>query len=155
MGRVAWSCVGTAAVIGLATVGSFISPSLCAEEPPDVFKVNSVWQGTLEQSNPKSSDPMILFVKQRKGDSFEGVTWYPTIGNGLIKVTGRIDGKGGVTFTEEKVIHGDVTAQGRVVVAGSKYSAKLEGTVLKGTGEWVDPKTKDVYPMKFSLKSAE
>src|SRR5262245_24997417 len=74
------------------------------------FKANSVWQGTCEQSNPKSIYPMILFVRRRDGDSFEGVTWYPTLDNGLIKVTGRIDRKGTVTFTEGEVIHGEVTA---------------------------------------------
>lgn len=90
--RLVWSsCVFPAAFIGLAVVGSFGTQFLRAAEQADLFKVNSVWQGTCEQSNPKSSYPMILFVKQRKGDTFEGVTWYPTLGNGLVKVTGRTD----------------------------------------------------------------
>jgi len=51
-------------------------------EPADPLKINSVWQGTGRQSEPALSYPMILFVQQRWGDEFEGVTWYPTLGNG-------------------------------------------------------------------------
>src|SRR5262245_38238542 len=98
------------------------------------------------------SYPMILFVKQRTGDTFEGTTWYPAPGNGLIKVTGRIDAKGMVTFTDEKVIYGTRMQERHVgVVAGSTYEASLEGTTLKGTGDYRDGKD----TMTFALKLAK
>jgi len=125
------------------------------DEPADPFPLNSVWQGTMEQSKPKSSYPVILFVKQRQGDTFEGMTWYPTLGNGLLEVTGRVDAKGAVTFTEDKVIYGEVHGKDMVVVAGSKYTAKLEKSALKGSGEWTDPKTNQTAALTFSLRLAE
>jgi hypothetical protein len=155
--RHVWSsCVIPAVLIGLLVAGSLDTRSLRAGEMADLFKVNSVWQGTCDQSNPKSSYPMILFIKQRKGDTFEGVTWYPTLENGLVKITGLIDAKGAVTFTEENVIHGEATEQRPDgVVAGSKYKANMERTILKGSGEYMDPKTKAEFTLKFSLKLAE
>ncbi|CAN5745917.1 hypothetical protein BH20PSE1_BH20PSE1_16710 [soil metagenome] len=42
-------------------------------EPADPLKVNSVWQGTGQQSKPALTYPIILFVQQRWGDEFEGV----------------------------------------------------------------------------------
>jgi hypothetical protein len=150
------SCVVPAVLIGLVVAVSFDTWSLRAGEEADLLKVNSVWQGTCDQSNPKSSYPTILFIKQRKGDTFEGVTWYPTLENGLIKITGRIDAKGAVTFTEEKVIHGEATDQRPDgVVAGSKYNANLERRILKGSGEYMDPETKAESTLKISLKLAE
>src|SRR4029077_10960744 len=68
MRLVSFACVVSAAFIGLAVAGSVDTGSLRAGEQTDPVKVNSLWQGTCEQSNPNSSYPMILFVKQRKGN---------------------------------------------------------------------------------------
>jgi hypothetical protein len=124
-------------------------------EPADTFTANSVWQGTMEQSNPKSSYPVILFVKRRQGEAFEGTIWYPTLGNGLLKVTGRVDAKGAVTFTEDRVIYGEVHGNNLIVVAGSKYSGKLEKSALKGHGSWTHPQTNETVTLTFSMRRAE
>jgi hypothetical protein len=52
---------------------------------------------------------------------FEGVTWYPTLANGLVKVPGKVDANGTVTFSEEKVIHGEATNERLGVLSGSKF----------------------------------
>jgi hypothetical protein len=154
-----------AVLIAFTVAGTFGASSLWADEQADRFLVSSVWPGMMEQLNPKSSYPVVLFVKQRKGDAFEGATWYPTLGNGLLKVTGRIDTRGKVTFTEDEVIHAELLGDGLIhVVAGSKFTAKLEKTLLTGSGkitEFTDPNTKKTISLKeasrltFSLKLAE
>lgn len=121
----------------------------------DALKANSVWGGTGEQSKPKLAYPMILFVKQRWGEAFEGMTWYPTLENGLIKVTGQIGANGAVTFSDDEVIFGEATEQRPGVVGGAKYIAKLEKMTLKGNGELIDPETKEVVTFSFFLKLAE
>jgi hypothetical protein len=123
--------------------------------PADAVKVNSVWQGTGYQSKPALSYPMILFVKRRWGEDFEGVTWYPTLENGLINVTGRIDANGVVAFSEDKVIYGEATDQRQGMLAGAKYTAKLDKMTLQGNGDWTDPKTKEVVKLTFFLELAK
>lgn len=123
--------------------------------PADAVKVNSVWQGTGDQSKPALSYPMILFVNRRWGEDFEGVIWYPTLENGLIKVTGRIDANGVVAFSEDKVIYGEATDQRQGVLAGAKYTAKLDKMTLQGNGDWTDPKTKEVVKLTFFLELAK
>jgi hypothetical protein len=109
--------------------------------PADAVKVNSVWQGTGDQSKPALSYPMILFVNRRE--------------NGLIKVTGRIDANGVVAFSEDKVIYGEATDQRQGVLAGAKYTAKLDKMTLQGNGDWTDPKTKEVVKLTFFLELAK
>lgn len=153
--------IGFSCIILAFFLGFFSPLVLRAGEEVDLFKVNSAWHGTMEQSKPKSSYPVILSIKKRKDDTFEGVTWYPTLGNGLIMVTGRIDGKGTLTFSEDKVLYAEIFDNDRTVVAGPKYTAKLEKTVLKGSGEireYTDPNTQTKIKLRepvivtFSLK---
>jgi hypothetical protein len=130
---------------------------LLAGEEVDLFKVNSVWHGTMAQANPMLSYPVILSIKKRKDNAFEGVTWYPTLGNGLILVMGRIEGKGNLTFSEDKVLYAEVYDNDQTVVAGPKYTAKLENTVLKGTGEvreYIDQNTQKKIKLSEPVKLA-
>ena len=122
--------------------------------PTDALKVFSVWQGTGEEQTMLPY-PMILFINHRWGDDFEGTTWYPLLGNGLIKVTGRIDSNEVVALSDDAVICGEVTEQRQGVLAGAKFTAKLEKNTLTGNGKWTDPKTKEEVSLKFSLKLAE
>jgi hypothetical protein len=124
-------------------------------EPADPLTINSVWQGTGQQSKPALTYPMILFVQQRWGDEFEGITWYPTLGSGLSTVKGRIEATGVVTLSEDEVIFGEATEQRLGIVAGAKYMAKLGKTTLEGNGEWTDPTTKDVATLTFLLRLAQ
>src|SRR5262245_14333877 len=145
------SCVMLTVVLGLLVASSRDARSIPASEKPDPFTVNSVWQGTCDQSQPKLSYPMVLFVNKRNGDTFEGMTWYPTLKSGVIKVIGRIDAQGAVTFTEEEVIYGGVTMRRPDgVVPGTTYKASTDGTTLNGTGEYIDSSTTD--SLTFSLK---
>lgn len=121
-------------------------------EPTDALKVFSVWQGTVEE--PSMLYPMILFINHRWGEDFEGTTWYPLLGNGLIKVTGRIDANGVITWSDDEVISGEATEQRQGVLAGAKFTAKLEKNTLIGDGNWTDPKTKEEVTLKVSLKLA-
>lgn len=123
--------------------------------PSDAFKANSVWTGIAEQSRPELFYPMILFVKRRCGETFKGTTWYPTLENGLVTVTGQIDGNGAMTFSEDEVIFGEANEQRPGVLAGTKYAATLRKMTLKGNGEWLDPKAKEGITVKFLLKLAE
>lgn len=122
--------------------------------PADAFKVFSVWQGTGEEPSMQPY-PMILFISHRWGEDFEGTTWYPLLGNGIIKVTGRIDANGVVALSDDEVISGEATEQRQGVLAGAQFTAKLEKNTLTGNGKWTDPKTKDKVTLKFSLKLAE
>jgi hypothetical protein len=88
-------------------------------------KAHSVWQGTYDQTG-WGIYPMILFIKSRTGDAFEGTTWYPTLGNGLLRVSGQVKPDGVITFTEEEIIYG------RNFFIGCVYTASLAGNTLKG-----------------------
>ena len=148
--------VAFAVVAGLAITGSWANRTVLAAKPSvDPLEPSTVWQGTCEQSNPKSSYPMVLFIKQRKGEAFGAVAWYPTLGDGLVEVTGRVGPDGTVSFTEEKVIHGEGTSDHQGVVAGSKYTATLDRGTLKGTGKWSNKKTNETDTLKFSLTLAD
>ena len=48
---------------------------------------------------------MILFVKSRAGDQFQGTVWYPDpiTNNGLASVSGRIEANGVITFSERRI----------------------------------------------------
>lgn len=88
------------------------------------------------------------------------MAWYPTLQNGLISVTGRIGPKGAVSFEEERVMHGDWTADREGVAAGSVYQGTLKGGVLKGTGSWsgLEPSGSSntiQSSLKFRLKLAK
>jgi len=144
-----------AAVIALTLPASPRLATVGAAEPADPLKINSVWQGTMEQSNPKSSYPVILFIKQRNGNAFEGVTLYPTLGNGLLKVTGRIEEGGKLTFSEDSVIHAEKFDQDLICIAGSKYTGELKSGAISGSGELALPGTNEVARLTFSLKSAQ
>jgi hypothetical protein len=122
--------------------------------PTDALKVFSVWQGTGGESAVQPY-PMILFINNRWGEDFEGTTWYPLLGNGLIKVSGRIDANGVVALSEDGVISGEAAEGQPGVVAGGKYTARLEKNTLTGNGKYTDPKTKEDVAFKFSLKLAE
>jgi hypothetical protein len=122
--------------------------------PTDALKALSVWQGTGEEPSMQPY-PMILFVNHRWGDDFEGTTWYPLLGNGLIKVTGRIDANGVVALSDDEVISREATEERPGVVAGGRYTASLEKNTLTGKGQYTDPKTKGGVSFRFSLKLAE
>jgi len=92
----------------------------------DALKVHSVWHGTCDQTGWEPY-PMVLFIQNRKGKAFEGTTWYPTLGNGLVKASGQVSPEGVVTFTEKRVIHGILS-----VMSGAKFTATLEGNNLEG-----------------------
>lgn len=97
----------------------------------------------------------VLFINHRWDGDFEGTTWYPLLGSGLIKVTGRIDANGVVALSDDEVISGEATGQRQGVLAGAKFTAKLEKNTLIGNGKWTDPKTKKEVALRFSLKLAE
>ena len=99
--------------------------------PSNSIKEHSVWQGTCDQTGWKPY-PMILFIQSRKGNTFEATTWYPTLRNGLCKVSGQISQEGVVTFTEDEVIHGAGDIMGGGIMSGSKFTATIEGNSLKG-----------------------
>src|SRR5258708_9957694 len=63
---------------------------------------HSVWRGFLNQEN-KNPYPVILYVRERGENVFEGTTWYPTYDNGLLAVSGRIE-RGKIHFTEVRAI---------------------------------------------------
>jgi hypothetical protein len=73
---------------------------------------------------------MILFIISSTGDAFEGMTWYPTLDNGLLTISGQIKPDGVITFTEEEVIRGEGSIGG--VLSGGQYTANLEGNTLEG-----------------------
>jgi hypothetical protein len=111
----------------------------------NAMKVNSLWQGTFHQVGWDEPYPMVLFVSSRTGNAFEGATWYPSLGYGLITMSGEIKPDGVITFTEEKVIY-----QGSGVISGTIYPASLEGDTLKGVATIRSRKAGD-----FTLKLAD
>ena len=103
------------------------STAVKEEKPRASIEVHSVWQGTFDQVGWQAY-PMILFISWRVDDAFEGMTWYPTSGNGLLSISGKIKPDGVITFTEEEVILGSTTG----TLSEGKYTARLEGNTLKG-----------------------
>ncbi len=95
--------------------------------PSASTKTHSVWQGTYDQVGWKVY-PMILFIHSHTGDAFEGMTWYPTLSNGVVTISGEIKPDGVVTFTEDEVIY---RGEGGVA-SGCIYTGSLEGNTLKG-----------------------
>ena len=70
---------------------------------------------------------MILFVKSRAGDKFQGAVWYPDPinNNGLASVSGRIEANGVITFSERRI-------QG-VIDDGITYTATLKEKTIVGS----------------------
>ena len=116
--------IGTLLVLCL--VGGCATTTVKEEKPSASIKVHSVWQGTFDQVGWQAY-PMILFISWRMGDAFEGMTWYPTVGNGLLAISGQIEPDGVITFTEDEVIQGSTG-----VLSGGRYTARLEGDTLEG-----------------------
>jgi len=99
---------------------------------------------------------MILFIKNSKGEAFEGTTWYPTLNNGLVKVSGQIRPKGIVTFTEDEVIRSSyIEGVRRGVLSGSQFTATIEGNTLKGGYVITLPSTGKVDKGNILLKLAD
>ena len=101
--------------------------------------------------------------KQRQDNTFEGVTYYPTLGNALLKVKGRVENVR-VTFREEKLLYGETYDKDGFVAIGITYTAKLDKKGLAGGAEVTEftrPKTNETIRLKeavkvaFSLKLAE
>ncbi len=111
----------------LCLIGSCATTTVKEESPSASIEVHSVWQGTFDQVG-WGAYPMILFISWRVGDAFEGMTWYPTSGNGLLTISGKIKPDGVITFTEEEVIQGSTSG----VLSGGRYTASLEGNTLEG-----------------------
>jgi len=129
-----WQCVAT----HLSEVAE------TTDDNEEAIKTHSVWQGTYDQVDWKVY-PMVLFISSRTGNAFEGMTWYPTLGNGLITMSGEIKPDGVITFTEDEVLYGEES-----VVSGCIYTGSLKGNTLKGLATLEDRKTGD-----FVLKLAD
>ena len=115
-------------LIVLCLVAGCATTSVEVERANAPIEVHSVWQGTFDQVG-WGAYPMILFISWRTGDAFEGMTWYPTSGNGLLTISGRIKPGGVITFTEDKVLQGSTEG----VVSGGRYTGSLEGSTLEGS----------------------
>jgi len=111
----------------LCLIGCCTTTAVREKRPRASIEVHSVWQGTFDQVG-WGAYPMVLFISWRTGDAFEGMTWYPTSGNGLLKISGQIKPDGGITFTEEEVLRGSTEG----VLSGGRYTASLEGNTLEG-----------------------
>lgn len=145
-----------AVAVGLALAGSPADqPGRANESACSGLKTSQVWQGTCGWSKPKESHQVVLFIRKCERGAFEGVIWYPMLGDGLMTVSGKTGPDGSVLFTEDKVLHGELTPTRPGVLAGSKFTAKLGRGTLKGTGEWSDPKTDERVAMEIALKLAE
>ena len=119
------------ALVFLYFVGGCSTTMVSKEKSNDLFKAHSVWQGTCDQTGYEPY-PMIIFIQNRNDDAFEGMTWYPTLHNGLITISGQISPEGIVTFTEDEVIYGAPTEDRGGVISGGQYTATLKGKNLKG-----------------------
>ena len=142
------------ALVVLCLVGGCVATAVNENKSSSPIKAHSVWQGTCDQRNSEPY-PMILFIKNRDGNAFEGTTWYPTLNNGLIKVSGQIRPKGIVTFTEDEVIRIEGSITRRDVMSGSQYTATIEGNNLKGGYVITPPGTDKVEKGNILLKLAD
>ena len=119
--------IGTLFVLCL--IGGCATTAVKEERASVSIEEHSVWQGTFVQDG-WGAYPMILFISSSTGDAFEGMTWYPTLDNGLLTISGHIKPDGVITFTEEEVIRGEGSRGG--VLSGGQYTANLEGNNLEG-----------------------
>lgn len=134
-------------------------PFAQAQDSRDPWQPNTVWKGAVVCKSEYVTDskpvPVVLYVKQRKGPEFEGVTWYPTEGNRLILVTGKVGEKGTITFSEKEVFHDQAATKGTVVIAAMKFTGQRENITVKGTGEWAGPNFNGPIGATFHLKRAD
>ena len=122
--------IGTLFVLCL--IGGCATTAVKEERPSASVKAHSVWQGTYDQYE-WGAYPMILFISSRTGDAFEGMTWYPTLDNGLLTISGQIKPDGVITFTEDEVIRSSYIEGVRGgVLSGGQYTANLEENTLEG-----------------------
>ena len=143
------------ALVVLCLVGGCVATAVNENKSSSPIKAHSVWQGTCDQRNSEPY-PMILFIKNLDGNAFEGTTWYPTLNNGLIKVSGQIRPKGIVTFTEDELIRSSyIEGVRRGVLSGSQYTATIEGNNLKGGYVITPPGTDKVEKGNILLKLAD
>ena len=129
----------------LCLVGGCATTAVKESTPSNSIKEHSVWQGTFHQVGWKDPYPMILFINSRAGDAFEATTWYPTLRNGLLTVSGQIKPDGVITFTEEEIIYHEGN-----ILSETIYTGILEGNTLKGPSTIYDRKAGD-----FILKLAD
>jgi len=90
------------------------------------------------------SYPVVLYVAERNDGTFKGTTRYSTLGNGLLSVVGKIDGKGIITFTEEEALYGKDS-----VVSGCKYVSTIRGNTWQGVAHFTDG-TKGTFILKLA-----
>ncbi len=116
----------------LCLIGGCATTAVKEERPSASIEEHSVWQGTFVQVGA-GAYPMILFIISSTGDAFEGMTWYPTLDNGLLTISGQIKPDGVITFTEDEVIRSSYIEGVRGgVLSGGQYTANLEENTLKG-----------------------
>ena len=115
----------------LCLIGGCANVAINEGTPSNSIRANSVWQGTCDQIGIEPY-PMIIFIQNRNGNAFEGITWYPTLDNGICLISGQVEPGGIVKFTEDSVIHGGV-------LSGSQYTATIKGKNLKGGYVYIQP----------------
>lgn len=135
-------------VIALVTVCSAVAVQNSnwsrADEPSDGFKPGTVWQGNMVRDkhpyfHDQRREVMIVYVKRRKAATFEALVWYPTRGNRLLTLTGKVGKAGRITMIERKLVHDDDSKKGGAVAPGLRFTGQPKENNLKGSWQWTGP----------------
>lgn len=125
----------------------------------DPLPVGSVWVGTGEDVDAKGERRpwgcVAVHVHHRKEKFFEGTAWYPGANNGVSRLSGVLDGEGGISLHEPSIVFaGTPSKQWGALASGGTYTGRLDAKSVNLSGSYVDPKSGVEVQTSLSLLRA-
>lgn len=148
------------ALLALALALPVSLPAGNGKKPPgaDPLPVGSFWVGNGENVEANGPGPdwggMVLHINGRKGKFFEATAWYPGIQNGVSRMSGVLDGEGGISIHEPSVVYGEWNKTRGGVIAGGQYDGRADSKAISVTGAYKDPNSGAEIQCSFTLLRA-
>ncbi len=123
----------------------------------DALPAGSFWVGAGESDvgDKRQVWAMAIHIDEREGDIVRASAWYPTLANGVSRLSGVLDGKGGLSVDEPSIVWGkwDKTPGG--IVEGGRYTGRVDTKNISVSGAFKDPKSGASIPCSFTLSRAQ
>lgn len=147
MNRIALFSLVLAAPLLLAAGNGKKSPAA------DPLPVGSMWVGSGEQGvgEARQTWSMAIHIDERNGNFVRASAWYPTLANGVSRLSGVLDDKGSFSVDEPSIVHGEWNKTPGGIVAGGTYVGRADSKSVSVSGSFKDPKSGASIPCKFSL----
>lgn len=124
----------------------------------DPLPVGSFWVGTGEQVGPDGArvawDGMVLHIHERKDSFFDGAAWYPGFANGVARISGVLDGAGGIKVQAPSIVYGEWPKTPGGIVAGGTWVGRIDSKGINASGSFKDPQSGAVSSSSFWLLRA-